>query len=133
MIYGVSSGEYSDYRILAMFDCRDKAQKYINRWGSRDYDDMNIEEYELNPSIDEINSNLDFYSVSMNYEGVVNNIRNDGIPRESVSRVSYCRDHRTKNKFLLVDCFAKDEKHAIKITNEKRTLGIAMNKWAELE
>ena len=42
-VYVVTSGEYSDYHIVGIFDSREKAEEYINH---STYSDLNdVEEY----------------------------------------------------------------------------------------
>lgn len=53
-IYIVTEGCYSDYGIVAVFDTREKAQKYIDNTSYRCYfesDEYHIEEYDLNKDI----------------------------------------------------------------------------------
>lgn len=55
-IYVVTAGQYSDYRIEAMFSDEAKAKLYCERakLANGDYDSADIEEWELNPEIDEV-------------------------------------------------------------------------------
>jgi len=46
-VYVVTAGEYSDYRILAVFSDREKAESLVRFWNQYETDDARIEEYVL--------------------------------------------------------------------------------------
>ena len=51
-IYIVTSGEYSDYRIDAVFDTKDLAEAYVAAGAEQPYYKKHIEEYPLNKYVD---------------------------------------------------------------------------------
>jgi hypothetical protein len=123
--YIVTSGEYSDYRINAVFDTKQLAEKYISSFKSSGYDSPEIEVHNLNPYKEEITKGYFAFFVRMTKEGECKDVH--------ISTSSYGFDNPNAgfdvNDNMYVHVFAKDEKHAIKITNEKRTQLIALNKW----
>src|SRR5438309_10228406 len=48
-VFIVTSGEYSDYGIDAVFSTEELAQKFIDSFSKSGYRDMEIEEWKLNP------------------------------------------------------------------------------------
>ena len=123
-IYVVTEGSYSDYRICGVFDSKELAEKFTKSFG-KDY--MKIEEYTLNPFSKEVNENFKPFFVRMTSEGECVDI---GL------EVNFgCLDSKygfDNNKNLYYSVFAKDEKHAIKIVNEKRIQILASNTWGKV-
>lgn len=122
-IYAVTSGTYSDYRIDAMFSSKENAQNFINAFEKR-YDEFRIEEYQLDAVIP---INKKAYFVRMDKLGNVKEIYiSDSAYLFSKNvNISFTFDNTIMNCYV----FAKDEKHAIKIANEKRVFILAENKW----
>ena len=127
MIYVVTSGEYSDYGIDAMFDDKELAQDFIDSFNPS-YDEMRIEEYELNPYGQEIRKGCKPYFIRMTREGSAHGIHTEDSAYgfDGIGTVGY-----DAHGDMYIYVFAKDEKHATKICNEKRTQIIANNKWGE--
>jgi hypothetical protein len=123
IIYAVSSGCYSDYRIDAIFDNKELAQKFIDTFDSREFNE--IEEYDINPNEYELKNNYSVYFVRMDRNG--NSIEIE--KRDSTydcfnDNCGYCVKG---NMYTTV--WAKDEKHAIKITNERRINEIHLGRF----
>ena len=129
-VYIITAGSYSDYRIVGVFDSKGLAKKFIEIFDPSHY--CEIEEHELNPRLFEMQNGYKSYSLIMDKDG-----NSSGI--EQLDGDSYDQDMPTygfgfgKGPAYLLwhKCFAKDENHAIKITNELRTRLIAENKWPE--
>jgi hypothetical protein len=134
-VFLVTQGEYSEYSVLGAFDTKEHAQEYIDAWETPEnsaYDnEMEILPMEMNPTLKEVRKGLKAFEVRMRYDGSVIDVEKEETPSGSAIDVNYCINYSDKKKFIMVNCFAKDEKHAIKITNEKRTQGIALDKWAK--
>jgi hypothetical protein len=47
-LYAVTEGDYSDYRIVGLFDDRAKAEAYADHFGG-EFGTMTVEDYEANP------------------------------------------------------------------------------------
>jgi len=123
-VYIVTSGSYSDYHINAVFSTEELAQGYIDRWGTSDYD---IEEWDLdNPNPFE-RVGKDYYYVAIRKDGDIL----DGakkMPPSAQDESIIPAVYGTTMPWMVVYCWATDEKHAIKIANEKRTQAIAEGK-----
>jgi hypothetical protein len=113
-IWAVSSGDYFDYRVNAVFSTKEKAEAYAKRFNelSRRTDDYGVEEYPLDPSTPA--EGLESFLVFIQRNGDI----------ERVYRCSYGFDEVVTplwNKGgWSVRCFARDREHAIKIAGEKR-------------
>ena len=130
-IYAVSTGEYSDYRVVALFTTEELAQKFIDSFVNNTYTEFNkIEEYILNPHIKDLAAGRKPYELRMNINGEIQNIEHSdtAFGFDGLAQVSFTYDKQWMN----FRGFAKDENHAIKIANEKRVQIIAMNKWGEI-
>jgi hypothetical protein len=125
-IYVVTSGSYSDYGINAVFDDEQLAKDFIAMFEKGNYIDMQIEEWKLNPEEENIRAKRKLYFLRMNKEGIASDISIEG-SSFSIDYINTIQFDNKKN--LMVRCFADDEKHAIKIANEKRVQVIANNKW----
>lgn len=136
-VYVVTDGCYSDYRIVGIFDNEEAAELLSRRFGYND-----VEAYELNPAMQECMSGLNVYQVIMARDGSVHSIKQsrDWISSMTRTLLGY-RDggwHPARNFWgpsygmLLVECWAKDAAHAIKIANEQRLMMLAGGEWPEL-
>ena len=127
-VFLVTRGDYSDYRVCAVFSDEKLAQKYIDSFNLT-YDEFKIEEYELDIYKNELRENYKPFFLRMTKEGNCTEIR---IQKESYSfedgKIDIGFD---KDKNMYISIFAKDEKHAIKIANEKRAQLIAENNWKQ--
>ena len=130
-IFIVTSGDYSDYGIDSVYSTKENAEKYIKLYPSIRYE---IEEFDVDEEMALINrirdEKITIYLVCMDRDGNVKEIRKES-PRISLVEELLAGKHR---RVLYADCMdlcviAKDEKHAIKIVNEKRTQMIANNEW----
>jgi len=126
-IYAVSNGEYSSYCIVALFTTRDLAQRFIDSFMAKD-DSAEIEEYDLNPNGISMRKNIFPFLVEMGKSGNIIrcNVTNDSFGFSDNEHSVFIRHNELS---ISCRCWAKDEKHAIKITNEKRTQLIALDRW----
>ena len=139
-VYVVTSGEYSDYRIVAIFSTEQKAQEYIDKYGTDNvlsYSSYGyaIDEYEIDPIGFTLPSGLIPYAVSMHYNGETFNVticdpEDFKEEYEIIQHKPFINDPVGYNT-LRVFCIAKDTKHAVKITNEKRAQLIARGEFTE--
>jgi hypothetical protein len=136
-VFAVSSGEYSDYRVVAIFTTEEKAETYMNAVPSSDYND--IEEYELDPPIaDLIKRGYGIWLVHMLLDGSTEQVRKKGLDSFAVSDMGHTLWRRSKALYytgtgtpdvLVSTVWAKNREHAIKIVNEHRIRLIANNRW----
>lgn len=135
-IYIVTQGEYSDYRIVAVFTEEADAVKFVEtykngerRWYS---DEPEIETWPTNPyTSEQLRLGLMRYEAFIDKDG--NNARahrseTQGAvvdpKHEHFVRVNF-HDVETLNTVVYATC----EKHAIKIANERRASLLANNLW----
>jgi hypothetical protein len=125
-VFLVTRGDYSDYRVCAVFSNKKLAQKYIDSFNPR-YDEFRIEDYELDIYQNELKKDYKPFFLRMTKEGNCTEIK--------IKDSSYDLENENIhigfdiNKNMYISIFAKDEKHAIKIANEKRAQLIAENNW----
>lgn len=117
-MYGVSSGEYSDWIIVAVFHDEEKAKMYSALNSFNPY----IEQIALNPEVDEsLIDKRPVYCLSMNKEGDVRYI-------SKYRDYSDIRDKMPISKIgdsLYINVRADSEEEAVKIASEKRRMYIA--------
>lgn len=125
-VFLVTRGYYSDYRVCAVFTDKKLAQKYIDSF-EKSYSEFRIENYKLNPFSKELKADYKPYFLRMEKDGTCTEIyvKDSSYGFESEDLDIGFDIH--KDMYLSV--FAKDEKHAIKIANEKRVQLIAENRW----
>lgn len=110
-VYIVTAGEYSDYHIEAVFDSKEKAEDFLLKNHCN-----HIEEFDLNPETSGERPEYTNFQITMDKDGnttwitynTTDHFKTDG-----------SEDFTTKNELC---CYvkAKDEKHAVKIANERR-------------
>jgi hypothetical protein len=127
-IYVVTQGEYSDYRIVAVYDTKDAAEYHAEHLlGEWKPEDVWVEEYELNPQRAIINDKLLPLMVTMTREGDTSHIEKCDVEDASNGCVNLgC--HGSDGRFYVL---ARNEQHAVKIANERRTRLIADGIWDE--
>lgn len=127
-IYLVTSGQYSDYGVDAVFNSRELAQKFIDVFSHGSYNEMRIEERVLNPKEKEIRQGFKPFFVRMTKEGIVK----ECVIEDSIYGFMGNINHNFDLKDNLYNhVFASSEEHAIKATNELRGMIIAANKWGK--
>ena len=126
-IYVVTQGEYSDYRIVAVYDTKDAAEYHMEHLTGEYYDDVNVEEYELNPRGAFLKGGLRPFRITMTREGNTSHIEKCGVEYASNGHVNL-DPHGSNGRFCVL---ARNEQHAVKIANERRTRLIADGIWDE--
>jgi len=126
IIYAVSSGEYSDYRVHCVFSTKELAQVYKDYLMQDEgyYDVHEIEEYEL----DDMNGMANLIKKGYkNYELKIDRNGNTSEIEININSWFNAPQIWIRDNSLTVRCWAKDEKHAVKIANEIRVQLIALN------
>ena len=123
-IYVATSGEYSDYRICAVFDDRELALKY------NDGEENGIEEWELNPGEKRLREGIRVYSVRMDRDGNVEQCFpswSDGEESESVDYfLSWTHPGPSLKKYrFTARVVCASEEQAVKAANERRARYLA--------
>ena len=124
-IYLVSDGDYSDYSVCGVFSTEEKANQFIKHFKMGE-----IEEYELDPIPDNVyKENKKLFFVRMQRNGKVDNIYK--IEPHYFQPPEFRKNTFEPESELFIYVWANDQKHAIKIVNEKRTQLIANNLWGK--
>jgi len=126
-VYLVTTGDYSDYHIVAAFNTNKKANDFIKLFNVNGYDAMRVESLCLNPNSEAVENKRKPYFLRIDKGGRVKDLNWESsyYGFEGSSEVSFTHDKYWMN----IHCFAKDEKHAMKIANEYRIQYLALNKW----
>lgn len=126
-VFLVTRGDYSDYRVCAVFTEKALAEKYIDSFKGNSYNEFRIENYTLNPYQYELKNDYKPFFLRMTKEGncIEINVKDSSSGFEDEGIVVGFDIH--KNMYISI--FAKDETHAIKIANEKRVQLIAKNRY----
>lgn len=113
-VYLVTHGEYSDYKVLAIFSTEAKAQAFIDRFCG------DIEEWEVDEADPLLNSKHDLYYIRMAADGRVMQVgRMEDEFRQDGLHPSQWGDS------LAGHLWAKNEEHAIKQANDYRAAMLA--------
>lgn len=141
-IWVVEQGEYSDYRVVGIFTTKCNAQKVMdalnNGTDEGDYGRATIDEWGLDPSVAELNQGMSIFVVRMRKDGFTEESYAQELSFFTLGRVGARIWRRSQIQLAgyagmpdVLEAFvwATDEKHAVKIANEKRIEFIAMGKW----
>lgn len=137
-VFALTSGDYSSYRVMAIYSTLEIAKQALAKYGIKNPEDFNIETYVLDKNIEAILSDYKPFYILMLKDGTTE--RSEKASRSTdIINTFYLWDRpnapyfKNQNpippKVLRADVWAKDIKHAIKITNEHRIKLIANNEW----
>jgi hypothetical protein len=139
-VWVIEKGSYSDYRVVGVYTSQERAQLVcdaINK-SEAEYDQATIAEWPLDPAADEINQGMVPHLVHMRRDGTTERCEPCSISAYDIRGSDFLWKRSEARAFqgtniadvLVATVFASDEKHAIKVVNERRMQMIAMNKWA---
>jgi hypothetical protein len=135
--YMVTQGSYSDYKVIAVFTKEEDAQEFVKLLTQHKdtyEDDFEVEKIDLNPTkmVDMLSKSYQRFLIRMNREGSVlyKTILNSYNNLASTFNLNYGTPLHNEIS-LDAKVWAKDLYHAIKSTNEHRTMLIANNQWPE--
>ncbi len=136
-IYAVGAGSYSDYRIVAIFSTRVKANEFMQSVGGGA-----VEEFNLDPqTTDLLKRGYAVWNVHMLIDGKTEKVEktdNDLYDIQDANESSHqlwkrstAPAYRGKGipDILTSRVWAKTAQAAVKIVNEQRTMMIASGKW----
>jgi hypothetical protein len=124
IVYVVTRGDYSDYGIQGVFTDKSLAEAMVNHINlMKKYEDARIEEYPINPHEAMLRAGVFGYQVMMTDDGTVKQILvDDGYMKPGREPI-----YRNQYSGMLCACVtARDEWHAIKITNDRRAAFLAL-------
>lgn len=130
-IYVVEEGEYSDYRVVGLFSTRENAEFVAARSKGE------VAEWGMDPGVNELRAGMQMWGVHMLRDGATERTwRCDpdyyyNAASHSIWQRSQAPAYRGQNvpDILVANVYARDEEHAVKITNEIRTRMIANNEF----
>ncbi len=133
-VWVIEHGQYSDYSVIGVYTTKEKAQLVCDTI-NKDiiYDEATIAEWPLDPAADELANGMSRYYVSMRWDGTTDEVTRGEVhyyDLDDETRAYQRFDH--KDRKVLGKTFtmwARDEKHAIKIANERRTRLISEGGW----
>ena len=137
-VFAVNSGSYSDYGINAIFSSRKLAEEYMAAVKNNDYNEIAV--YELDPpTVNLIRSGYSVWCVLMLNDGTTERINReendyyaiDDVPKHWIWKRTEAPAYKGKGipDALQSTVWAKTEKAAVKIVNEKRAQMIANGEW----
>lgn len=141
IVYLVTDGEYSDYRVKGVASTMEIAEEMKKLNGAlNDIEEYNMDELPPHPA------GMYHYRVPMDRDGGVSAPKHGlgGVrlmecdDDTRTTRAKYYMEHAPiysrddKERGLVVECWARDEKHAIKIANDIRTQVVASGEWDAL-
>ena len=134
-VWVIEQGAYSDYRVVGVFSSRMYAEQALAILDVSD-ENATIDEWPLNPAIQELNAWLTQWTGAMLRDGTMEECRPTAAPSDlSLGLRIWKRSTVSSYKRQGVqDClhgtvWAKNKTHAIKIFNEHRVQLIATNQW----
>jgi hypothetical protein len=126
-VWIVTCGEYSEYGISAVFSTEENARLFIEAVAPSHYDQgYRVEEYELDGA-PETRRGLKPFAVYMNQEGYVIKCVHSSAP-DAPDSPEFKKHGFVAGRFDL-SVWARDEKHAIEVANDKRRQYIAEHGW----
>ena len=131
-IWVIEDGEYSDYRVVGVFTTKKNAELICSKVGGT------IAEWPLDPAVMELSRGYKMFTGVMLYDGTTERMEECGelssysiYPNTYIWQRSIAPIYKGQG---LQDCisgtvFAKNQRHAIKIFNEKRAQFIASGEF----
>lgn len=132
----VSTGSYSEYSPLAVFESKELAQEYIDSYGL--YGDFNdIEEIDFNPVSEVVKKDLYAFTMLIDqhfhiYNAVPSKWAEDKIGQFEYEKAYMNLSTNDTNQKLRMYILAKDQDHAIKICKDKAAEIKATVGWGNL-
>jgi hypothetical protein len=135
-VWVIEQGSYSDYHVVGVFSSRKNAKLVLDSL-TKDYDEPTIAEWPIDPAVTELNAGLTVWLGEMLRDGTVERCvqwDNSGYHLSNDLTIWRREDAPAYRGKGVLNClhgtvWAKDQKHAVKIFNEKRTQLIAQDKW----
>jgi len=125
-VYVVTTGDYSDYHIEAIFSTKELADEYVRRGG----DEYEVDEWELDTPIPDA-----LIRVSMFLDGRVDSVDHVIVKEIKGSSEGFYMFTESFNGDVVLIWYVKtdSEERAIKVVNEKRIQILALGIWGDEE
>ena len=124
-VWVVEEGSYSDYHVVGVFSTEENANRIAELTGG------DVDEWRIDPGIDELNQGREPYSVGMEKDGTVlyvsRNIWSYSLRIRGKPMVG--RSSANPEGVIRGIIFSLSEEHAVKIMNEIRAQRIAEGNW----
>lgn len=117
--YVITSGCYSAYHICGVTLDKHKAETLKTVYEKIEYEEVNIEEYELDAHYDRFESGCKMYLVQFDCEGNIHQVCGDCSPDDESIYETW------GGHYINVFVWAKDQESAVKIAAEKRAKYLA--------
>jgi hypothetical protein len=130
-LYVVTSGCYSDYGVVAIFDDRALADAYVEGSDDSAGYGMRVEEFDLNPGADRIRESLRTHYVELDRAGDLFSHSDGWMEPSEADNVTYRWRYedgvftRRRRYVFRATLLAKSKEQAIKAANERRARYIA--------
>ena len=133
-IWVIEDGDYSDYKVVGVYSTRENAETALAAMAvTRTYNPPTIEEWKMDPGIEEMYAGLSRISVSMKRDGSTIEVQHvtaieesfEDFPGGPYEPGRYAKDYVPGEKRIRYTVWARDEQHAVKIANEYRAQAIA--------
>lgn len=135
-VWVIEKGTYSDYQVVGVYSSKENAQvvaDHINR--DDPYDRAEVDEWTLDRDVEDLRQNKGLYLVVMAKDGTVERCDAEDYTAYSSGDVFKYWDrpsapaYKDKNvpPAFISTQFADNDKHAIKIANERRLQWLASN------
>lgn len=134
MVYIVTTGEYSDYRIVSVFLKKKVAEAFIEKHNKEchSYDQYEIEEWGV-CSCTKADLKKKWFHIIMDKDGNLPNWCNEHHGEVDIPSKPYYCGGVNNDTHLVYVVTAKDFQHAVKIVNEKRIQILAAEAWGNEE
>jgi hypothetical protein len=131
-VWAIEDGNYSDYHVIGVFTSKENAELIRAKTGGT------IDEWPLNPAVDELSKGYTSWYGDMLFDGTTTRMEQQsdlsGYNLSNSLHIWKCSKVPFYKGKDVQDCIsghvlAKDSKHAVKIFNEFRTQQIASGKF----
>lgn len=126
-IFIVTSGEYSNYSIDAVFSQKPDAEAYCKQPGWSQYGPPEIEEWEMDALVKPIRAGYVNYFIRMAQNGDVLDTWTRPAGQQVLGRTYGFDIHKN----LIMEIDTKSQEHAVKIANDIRRQIIAEGTWGK--
>lgn len=138
-VWVIEQGCYSDYRVVGVYTAKEKAERVADALNASEnsWDRATIAEWPIDPGYAEINQGRRRFSVVMLRDGTVERSDQEEIAAYSLSDEFRIWERTKAPAFkgkgiadaLTATVWGRDQKHAVKIVNERRAQMIASGEW----